>query len=106
VPTEVRPSSSARRFLSSRLLWSESLGSAAREAHRLGYQGLEIWSEHAWRDSPISKLRRELKRVPLQYALHGPFMDLNLCSRNPRIASYLLRSAAERYPWPAQSELP
>jgi len=90
VPTEVRPSSRARRFLSSRLLWSESLGSAAREAHRLGYQGLEIWSEHAWRDGPISKLRRELERVPLQYALHGPFMDLNLCSRNPRIAKLSL----------------
>lgn len=90
MPTEVRPSSGARRFLSSRLLWSESLGSAAREAHRLGYQGLEIWSEHAWRDGPTSKLRRELGRVPLQYALHGPSMDLNLCSRNARIAKLSL----------------
>ena len=73
-------------FLSSRVLWLESLAAAARKAYRLGYQGLEIWTEHAWRSGSVSQLRRELKRVPLRYALHGPFMDLNICSRNPRVA--------------------
>ncbi len=73
-------------FLSSRLLWSEGLSSAARLAYQLGYQGLEIWSEHAWRDGSTSHLRHELGRVPLQYVVHAPFMDLNICSCNPRVA--------------------
>jgi len=76
--------------LSSRLLWSHPVGKAAEIASDLGFQGLELWTEHLWREGPSSPLEGELARLPLRYFLHGPFMDLNPCSRNPRVAKLSL----------------
>ena len=72
--------------LSSRLLWSLPVAEAAEAAATLGFQGLEIWTEHLWREGSPSELKEQLARLPLRYFLHAPFMDLNLCSRNARVA--------------------
>ena len=76
--------------LSSRLLWSLPVSKAAEIAMDLGFQGLEIWAEHLWREGAPSGLGKQLARLPLRYFLHGPFMDLNPCSRNPRVAKLSL----------------
>ena len=76
--------------LSSRLLWSLPVAEAAEAAAALGFQGLEIWTEHLWRDGPFHGVKERLARFPLHYFLHAPFMDLNLCSRNPRVAQLSL----------------
>jgi sugar phosphate isomerase/epimerase len=76
--------------VSSRVLWSLPLPEAAEAAVALGFQGMEIWTEHLWRDSPFQRVKERLARFPLRYFLHGPFMDLNLCSNNPRVAQLSL----------------
>jgi len=76
--------------LSSRLLWSLPVAEAAEAAATLGFQGLEIWTEHLWREGSPSELKEQLARLPLRYFLHAPFMDLNLCSRNARVAQLSL----------------
>ena len=76
--------------LSSRLLWSLSVSKAAEIAKDLGFQGLEIWTEHLWREGTPSGFEEQLARLSLRYFLHGPSMDLNPCSRNPRVAKLSL----------------
>lgn len=76
--------------LSSRLLWSVPVSRAAEIATALGFQGLEIWTEHLWKDGYLKKIKEQIDRFPLRYFLHAPFMDLNLCSRNPRVAKLSL----------------
>ena len=72
--------------VSSRLLWSLSVAEAAQVAASLGFRGLEIWTEHLWREGSPTDLKEPLAKIPLRYFLHAPFMDLNPCSRNPRVA--------------------
>jgi len=78
------------KVLSSRLLWEYSVVEAAQAAVDIGFEGLEVWTEHAWREPSRRGLRRALSRVSIQYFLHGPFMDLNLGSINRRVAKLSL----------------
>ena len=43
--------------LSSRLLWHSPVVEVARAAVNLGFQGLEIWTEHLWREHSIIELK-------------------------------------------------
>jgi sugar phosphate isomerase/epimerase len=70
--------------MSSRLLWRDSLSAAAQTAWHLGFHGLEIWCEHAWRVRSLRALRRTFRHTSLTYYLHAPFYDLNICATNPR----------------------
>ena len=71
--------------MSSRLLWRDSLSAAAQTAQHLGFHGLEIWSEHAWRSRSLRAMRRSLRHTALKYYLHAPFYDLNICAMSPRV---------------------
>ncbi len=78
------------KTVSSRLFWHQSIITAAQAAHRLGFEGFEIWTEHAWRGRSVRQLRSQLKKVPLRYYLHAPFYDLNLSSINSRVSRFSL----------------
>jgi len=75
--------------ISSRLLFKRSLVEAAQLAARLGFEGLEIWAEHFWRDEEKG-LAEKLLRLPLKFYLHGPVADLNIASKNKKIAAVSL----------------
>ncbi|HID87656.1 MAG TPA: sugar phosphate isomerase/epimerase [Anaerolineae bacterium] len=88
-------SSSPPIVLSSHLLWSLPVAKAAQVASSLDFQGLEIWTEHLWREDHLSELKEQLAQISLRYFLHAPFMDLNPCSRNPRVAQLSLAEQLE-----------
>jgi sugar phosphate isomerase/epimerase len=70
-------------------LFNKNLIEAAHLVNDLSYQGLEVWAEHLWRDDR-GDLAEELTRFPFKIYLHGPIADLNLTSRNEKIASISL----------------
>ncbi len=53
---------------------------------RTGYEGLEIWVEHIWkqRQAPVA-LRRLASELRLLLTMHGPQRDLNVTSSNAGI---------------------
>lgn len=53
---------------------------------RTGYEGLEIWVEHIWkqRQAPAG-LRRRASKLGLALTMHGPQRDLNVTSSNAGI---------------------
>lgn len=71
--------------VSSRLLGDASLDEAATIAHRLGFQGVELWVDGLRRGLSLRALRTRLDTIPIHRYLHIPFYDLNPCSINPRI---------------------
>lgn len=85
--------------LSSRLLPDVPVAEAARIARDLGYGGMEIWAEHAWRERSSTALARSLGDIPLRFALHGPSMDINLCSPNPRVAALSVSECVRALTW-------
>lgn len=85
--------------LSSRVLWGGSVEDAAAMARELGYDGLEIWAEHAWREKSPGVLARSLRHIPLHYSMHGPSMDINCCSLNPRVAALSIAECERAMVW-------
>ncbi len=72
--------------LSSTSLRSSTPRAVVEAARRLGYEAVEIWTEHLWDagEDPAALGRLAAERR-LAVSLHGPSRDLNVTSSNPGI---------------------
>ena len=63
---------------------------------RWGYEAVEIWTEHVWRDQPgLTALRRRALDAGMTTSLHAPVRDTNPTSSNPGIQKESLRQCIE-----------
>jgi|GEM_PF-3899360 len=82
-------------YLSSKILFDRQIETVIELIVERGYDGLELWSEHflnlGYRD-PLaqSELIELLREAPFPLWIHGPTMDLNITSANPRVAQVSL----------------
>jgi len=80
----------------SMMFWNRSVEQAVPLAAELGYDAIEIWAEHLWReDEDPRKIERALALANLRCTVHCPIMDLNLTSPNRGIREESLRQTLQ-----------
>lgn len=73
-------------IVSSKLLWNRNIVNVIKIVKERGFDGLEIWVEHLWRDvDHLNSFKRHLLSSDLSYTLHGAVYDINIASLNPFI---------------------
>ena len=72
--------------------WNYTVEEALPQIAEMGYDAVEIWAEHFWRDdqSP-SRIARLLETQRLRCTVHCPIMDLNTTSPNAGIREESVR---------------
>lgn len=78
------------------MFWNRTVEQAVVEAARLGYDAIEIWTEHLWRDDgDPQRIKRALAQANLACTVHCPIMDINVTSPNRGIREESLRQTLE-----------
>jgi sugar phosphate isomerase/epimerase len=78
------------------MFWDRTIGRAVPQVAALGYDVLEIWAEHLWRDDEDPcEIARALARANLRCTVHCPIMDVNLTSPNRGIREESLRQTLQ-----------
>ncbi len=71
---------------SSKLLWNNRVRNAVEIIAREGFDGIELWAEHLWRDEDnLQQFKEFLLSTGLDYSVHAATRDLNLASANKAI---------------------
>lgn len=74
------------------MFWNRTVEQAVVEAVRLGYDAIEVWADHLWRDDEDpQRVRRALAQADLLCTVHCPIMDINVTSPNQGIREESLR---------------
>lgn len=72
--------------VSSKILWNKNIVNVIELVKERGFDGLEIWVEHLWRDvENLKSFKQYLLSSGLSYTLHGAVYDINIASCNPYI---------------------
>ena len=80
----------------SMMFWNRTVEQAVVEAARLGYDAIEVWAEHLWRDDEDpQRIKRALAQANLPCTVHCPIMDINVTSPNQGIREESLRQTLE-----------
>ncbi len=78
--------------MTSMTFWNRTVEEALLQIADMGYDAVEMWAEHLWRDdqSP-SRIARLLEAQGLRCTVHCPIMDLNITSPNAGIREESVR---------------
>ena len=80
----------------SMMFWNRTVAQAVVEAARLGYDAIEVWADHLWRDDEDpQRVKRALVQADLLCTVHCPIMDINVTSPNRGIRGESLRQTLE-----------
>jgi len=69
--------------MTSMTFWNCTVEEALPQIAEMGYDAVEIWAEHLWRDDlDPSSVACSLETYGLRRTVHCPIMDLNITSPN------------------------
>ncbi len=72
--------------------WNCRVEEAVARAAHAGYDAIEIWAEHLWRDTEQpAQVRQALQRAGIRCTMHCPIMDINIASPNRGARAEALR---------------
>jgi len=80
----------------SMMFWNRTVEQAVAAASVVGFDAIEIWAEHLWRDNEDPEVvARALARAGIKCTVHCPIMDVNIASPNYGIREVSLQQNIE-----------